>query len=137
MTCPNLSSAAAFCHPRLLQANTGPQRIDSSGGAAPSSPMRVSLDCSGGSKGGSEWNSAGTFEEKDVSDWARRRLQVSRPFYSTTYSCLCIGPSIHADVYTNVLLYFTLTLTPLPPLLRPCWLASPCAVLEAQTSTSS
>jgi len=133
LACPNLSSAAAFCYLRLLlQANTGPQRIDSGGGAAaPSSPMRVSRDCSaattsastnaatgsvsGGSKGGSEWNSAGTFEEKDVSGWARRRLQVSRHTQCSqlyVVCCMCMGPSTQADVYANVLLYFTLTLTP-------------------------
>ena len=62
---------------RLLAAtNTGPQRIDSSSTdkLRNTGPIKIVSTGEGLAKGGSQWNSAGTYEEKDISRWARDHL---------------------------------------------------------------
>jgi hypothetical protein len=59
----------------LAETNTGPQRIDS--GSSPivcAGPVKLSVE-SAASKSGSMWNSAGTYEEKDIASWAQSRLK--------------------------------------------------------------
>lgn len=50
----------------LSDAAPKPQQVSASEPSSPDSPNRQ--------KRGSEWNQAGTWEEKDVSDWAKERL---------------------------------------------------------------
>jgi hypothetical protein len=59
----------------LAETNTGPQRIDP--GSSPSfcaSPIKLK-GVQAAAPGGSKWNSAGTYEEKDISSWAQSQLR--------------------------------------------------------------
>ena len=59
----------------LASSNKGPRRIDSSGNSLDddSSPTPITMPFP--STGGSQWNSAGTFEEKDISVASSKYLQ--------------------------------------------------------------
>ncbi len=64
----------------LAASNTGPQRIYSTDDTIMSSvtnaPIKLPASDGNSNKVGSDWNAAGTFEEKDVSVWARKHLQT-------------------------------------------------------------
>ena len=54
---------------QLLAANAGPKKLDASALAE----MEASKAAAGG---GSAWNSAKTFEEKDMTKWSKQRLEA-------------------------------------------------------------
>jgi hypothetical protein len=62
---------------KALLGDSTPKRIDSNGAVASTGPVKLSeTPISGSSKGTqSVWNAAGTWEERDCSEWAKKKLK--------------------------------------------------------------